>query len=117
MSDIFSQIIEKHKPPQHPPLPEALVMTLLEIYDRYRNHRFVPGDIITPRKGYLYSNAGLPHIVLEVDDDPESIRHGLNDGACNWGGRYDARVATWTNGEYTAYWIESWSFELYELPK
>lgn len=56
------------------PIPEAQIATLREAMARYAAPcPFVPGDLVTPREGYGYTDAGLPHIVLEVLAEPMVI--------------------------------------------
>jgi hypothetical protein len=98
------------------PIPEAQVATLIEACERYRSPcPFKVGDIVTPRVGLGYSDGGLPHVILEVADEPH--RHfapteGASIYASAFGSRLDVRVANFVkSGEIVAFWQESWRLE------
>jgi len=100
------------------PIPEAQVATLLEAYQRYADVcPFKAGDLVTPRKGFGYSGAGLPHVILEVAAEP--VRAWKPTGEMSvysnfFGCRLDVRVANFTStGEVVTFWQESWCLEPY----
>lgn len=105
------------------PIPEAQVATLIEAFQRYAaSCPFNPGDLVTPRKGHGYSDAGLPHIVLEVAEEPHRTftpTSSMPVYASCFGCRLDVRVANFTSaGEIVTFWQESWCLEPYigEVP-
>lgn len=93
------------------PLPEAVVATLRELEARYRaGCPYVPGDLVSPRVDYAIKGAGFPAIVLEVRESPIQAFEG-NHATSSFGARLDIRVATFSSGNYSAFWAESWQFE------
>lgn len=104
-------------------IPEAQITMLRELFDRYRTCPFKPGDLAAMRKGIGGTNAdaGQPCLVLEVrpNADPD-FNYGLKamDSASHlYGNRRDVRIATYTAGEYVAFWVESWILGPYEGPR
>lgn len=101
------------------PLPEAQIATLREAFERYKGEcPFKPGDIVTPRKGYGYRDAGLPHIVLEVLNEPLrnfEVTESVGTSSSGFGMKLDVRVACFTrDATVAAFWQESWCLEPYE---
>lgn len=98
------------------PLPEAQIATLREAAMRYTAPcPFRVGDLVTPRKGYRYHDAGLPHIVLEVSDDPIRTWPADEPNSSGFGPRLDVRVANFaSDGTVVAFWQESWCLERFD---
>lgn len=105
------------------PLPEAVIMELEQIAERYaRGNPFKVGDIVTPRKGYGTKGEGEPMVVLQVLDEPvqNMTDRSFADstpsvvGFSVFGKRLDMRVAGWSNGSYSPFWSESWEYEFYD---
>ncbi len=98
------------------PLIESQIATLRELWGRYETGcTFPPGEIVTPRSGGTYTDAGVPHVVLEVRRTP--LLSGERDpGSPLFGMRIDMRVACRTRraGKIAAFWVESWAFERFE---
>ncbi|RWX72560.1 hypothetical protein [Mesorhizobium sp. M2A.F.Ca.ET.039.01.1.1] len=123
LSDLIAGGRPAAKPAAPRPIPEAQIATLREAFERYTNPcPFKPGDIVTPRKGFGYADAGEPHIVLEVAEKPirnfEAPADVSNIYSSAFGSRVDFRVASLTDGRgetaIVAYWQESWRHELYK---
>lgn len=105
---------------------EDVSRDLLDVRDRYVGGcPFQSGELVTPRRGVNYLNAGVPHIVLEVDPDPAPFRpqsDARDVGCASWGSRADMRVAhrgTGDDDHIVTHWVESWAFrrmELSEMP-
>ena len=96
------------------PLPEALIMSLQEAHGNYAaGNQFMPGQIVTPRRGYDAKGAGEPHIVLETRAPEYDFRADVGSNA--YGKRLDIRVAGMCSrgAELSAWWVESWCFEPY----
>lgn len=120
--EIISDAAEQSKRESRP-LPEAQVATLLEEFAHYSQPcQFKPGDLITPRATSSYSDRGVPHIVLEVRDEP--IRNfapgdDISDVFSSaFGARLDIRVAIMVpDGRVVTFWQESWRHEPYTGPR
>lgn len=97
------------------PLPEAQIEVLREINERYQaGCPFKTGDLVTPRDGYNLRQAGEPHIVIQVLVEPaQNFADASESGSHRFARRIDMRVASLAQGEYTAHWVESWTFEAY----
>lgn len=111
---------ERNEPTKTP--PDVLCLTLQEVAARYASPcAFKVGDIVTPRNGYYYNNVGVPHVVLEVRDNPIQkfdIVEDMRDQAMpTFGARFDVRVATELFGKIIAFWQESWALEAYTGPR
>lgn len=84
---------------------------------------FKPKDVVTPRDNSFYTNAGMPHVVLEVASPPH-VDYEC-EGGCgnhNFGARLDMRIACMIPGRTTQwtvvpYWVESWQFEKWNIEK
>lgn len=130
IADLLGGRLEaEHEQDLSRPLPEAQIATLREAFERYTAPcPFKPGDIITPRDGFGYSDAGVPHIVLEVRSDDISVADGpirpfdqtsdVTDIYSNaFGSKLDIRVAVLnSNGHRVAvcaFWQESWRHQPY----
>lgn len=103
------------------PLPEAQIMELKEAFDRYQTigHRFKPSDIVMPRKDSPYREAGHPHIVLEVNENPSLDMSAEDNSVMHYGARLDIRVAVLKperGGTFALapFWTESWQYDLYK---
>ena len=102
------------------PVPEAQIATLQEAYARYSSPcPFKPGDFVTPREGMGYTDAGLPHIVLEVADTPRypfDVTDRMTPASSFYGMKLDIRVACFlsSSGNVDAFWQESWRLQAYE---
>lgn len=107
---------EKERGQKSRPIDEAQVMELEALYARYiAPCPFKPGDLVTPRPNSNYTDNGIPHIVLEVAEQPIRLFHA-NDphdiSAHSFGPRLDVRVAIIADGErMVAFWQESWQLE------
>lgn len=102
------------------PIPEAQIAILREMHALYvAPCRFKPGDIITPRPG-SYKDAGEPHIVLEVREEPIrnfDISANHSEAFSNaYGVKLDIRVALLQGDRVEAYWQESWRHDPYTGP-
>lgn len=100
------------------PLPEVQIATLRETFARYSAPcPFKPGDLVTPRKGCGYKDAGVPHIVLEVAENPIrvfDINTAVRSCSTDFGERLDIRVVSHCkSGDLVAFWQESWRLEPY----
>jgi hypothetical protein len=106
------------RPPEKPrPLPEAQVLELQSIFEKYRQTRFKPGDLVVVRRGGCRAEDKDPHIVLEINPNaaPDFSQSEHCDPACQlYGARHDIRIACLLQGVYGAFWAESWYFEPYE---
>lgn len=99
------------------PVLEAAMATLQEIAGRYQAKcPFGPGDVVTPRVGFLYTNCGTPHVILEVFDPP--LRYFPETGtysdvaSCTYGTRLDVRLGIIDNeGDFVTFCQESWRLE------
>lgn len=103
------------------PIPEAQVMTLREAFDAYSAPcPFKPGDIVTPRATSTYADIGVPHIVLEVLENPlrnfEPTKE-ISVYSNSFGQRLDMRVGVMSGGYVATYWQESYQHELYDAEK
>lgn len=94
------------------PPPADQVKVLTELFGNYRRaDRFAPGDLVTPRPDVGLATAGAPHIVLETDPHAEplmTIDGGVRPGASQFGRVHDIRAACFFDGDYCAFWFESW---------
>lgn len=100
------------------PLPEVQISTLQEAFRRYEaGCPFRPGDIVSPREGFGYTGAGIPHVVIEVAAEPIRIfalSGNLRSCSGDFGERLDVRVARRDrDGDISAFWQESWRLEPY----
>lgn len=117
MSDMYSLADLLRATPQRAekpkPLPEAQVLELQGIFEKYRQPRFKPGDLVVVRRGGCCTDASQPHIVLElrVEAEPD---WSSDPSSQLFGARYDVRIASLHQGIYGAFWAESWYFEPYE---
>jgi hypothetical protein len=101
------------------PLPEALMMDIEIASAAYKKTvnegcQFGIGDWITPKKGYGLKHHGMPHRVVEVLTAPSYNFHKNDSNLQTYGRRNDIRVLTWVGGDITAFWNESWLYELYD---
>jgi hypothetical protein len=104
------------------PIPEAQIATLLEAFARYAAPcPFKPGDLVTPRKGFGYTDEGAPHIVLEIREAPVcqfDITDRTSPASNLFGLKLDMRVACFrSSGDVEAFWQESWRHETYQERK
>lgn len=102
------------------PLPEAVIMDLTSIAERYSApNPFKVGDIVTPRRGYNIRGSGEPHVVLETETSvPRFSVDQSETSSSSFGRKLDMRVACLTPAGprffYQAFWGESWCYEFYE---
>lgn len=103
----------------HPPAAEdEFVATLREAAERYAAPcPFKPGDLVTPRAGFLYHGAGLPFVVLAVSAFG-NVAPDFQSGPSTplFGARLDVRVAGSLGSGICAWWQESWMLEPYTGP-
>ncbi len=116
MEQIHADFEHVNGPEKSHPLPEAVIETLKEHYERYRKMLggclFKPGDIVTPRPGLNMTDVGHPHIVLETRDAPEPFFH--ENGNSRDGMRADMRVMACAGGRtYVSFWMQSYECESY----
>lgn len=109
------------------PLPEAEIMELAGIAERYGSAcPFKRGDIITPRRNSNYCDAGVPHVVIEVIDPPARSFMINDPSACsssNYAHRMDLRVVSFQPARVDGqvrwnampFYVESWAFEPFDL--
>lgn len=98
-----------------PILPEAAIMRLREVAERYaeqlKGPRFKVGDIITPARDSDHTLRS-PHLVVETRDTGPDFSVG-EVGANDWGQRRDMRVlyvASQAGHVVTSVWVESFAF-------
>lgn len=117
IGDLLRNLNEKKGQEKKPrPLDEAQIMELQALFSRYTEPcPFKPGDLVTPRANANYTDRGVPHIVIEVADQPirNFTTEDVHDIASHaFGCRLDVRVAVIADGERTvAFWQESWQLE------
>lgn len=112
----YGQAASKQSKPL--PLPAVQIATLREAYERFAaGCAFAPGDLVTPRVGFGYTDEGIPHIVLEVAAEPVrvlDINSNVRTCSSDFGERLDVRVACHRPGGIVmAFWQESWRLEPY----
>lgn len=100
--------------------PDVLCVTLKEIEQRYRlGCTFKPGDLVTPRRGYIYKGHGEPCVVVDVLAKPVvklDVENFSGIGDACYGMRIDMRVLRQSKGDICGFWVESWCFEKYTGP-
>lgn len=98
------------------PLPEAQIMTLRELAARYRQCVYKPGDLVKMSDG-LAGACGTerPCIVLETRPNADVDFSGPSSSHL-YGNRRDVRIMMWLEGEYVAFWVESWTLVRWEEP-
>lgn len=98
---------------KRPPLPEAQIMTLREICERYqRPNPFKVGDLVHPRADSRLKGRGMPHIVIEVFGEPiRALSDEANSNA--FGLNLTMRVCCFVGEGYSTYAVEHAQFEHY----
>lgn len=119
LSELLKAGAEKAAEKPSLPIPEVQIATLREAFARYEaGCPFKPGDLVTPRKGFGYTDDGVPHIVLEVVAEPirvYDISSLVRTCSTDFGERLDIRVISHRNdGDVAAFWQESWRLEPYD---
>lgn len=116
LSDLLSEMAsERNEKPVRLPLPEAQIMELKALQQRYAAPcPYVSGDLVTPRGNCNVKGAGLPHIVLEVGR-PSEAAEPESTASNGYGRRIDMRVACYSErkASIAAFWVESFEFEPY----
>lgn len=115
----LSELLSGTRKPGNRPIPEAQIATLLEASARYSAPcPFKAGDIVTPRKCFGYSGAGIPNVVLEVAAEPHrnfQPSNHVTPVSSVFGSRLDVRVASLgPSGDVVSFWQESWCLEMWQ---
>lgn len=100
-------------------LPEGQIEELQRYAEEYRaGCAFKPGDIVTPKKSGGINGAGLPHVVLEVLEEPVRLwtcEEPSQSGSGLFGRRLDMRVVCYVDNDHVAsFWSESYQYEFYQ---
>lgn len=108
---------EEPAPPSDTQLA-AQVMDLREYCARYvAGNPFKVGDLVTPSKAFGITDAGMPHIVLQILDEPAQVVDAPDTTGNTFGRRLDMRVLCCARARcYAPYWAESWQYEKYTGP-
>lgn len=97
-------------------LPSAQVEELMAYAEEYRaGCAFKHGDIVTPKKNSGVKGTGLPHVVLEVLEEPVRLwghDEPSQTGSALFGRRVDIRVVCYVDNDHVAaFWSESYQYE------
>ena len=115
LASLLEALGEQPDEPRSTILPEAAIMRLRDAFDAYHApNPHKPGDIVTARADCNLKRAGLPHIVMEVDDNIP-INYTAEPGDFRFGEKLDTRIAVLAGSDQIVFfWVHHWQFVPYE---
>lgn len=95
------------------PLEEAQIMELRRLNKEFQKGcPYKVGDLVTPRKCAGLRNAGKPHIVVEVFDEP--VRMTAECGSPHHLSKMEMRTMAFSDADNICVWAgEAWLYEPY----